>query len=115
MYSYAVFFLSCDGVAVTFLAGIVDNANDSLFSYNESRGESWAHFYDPDYTPAFAPTFDDPELEAQANEICGNSLFCLFDIAATKRPEIGMTTAINNEEFDMVVNMSQPGILNSVN
>ena len=115
MYSYAVFFLSSDGVAVTFLAGIIDNANGSLFSYNESRGESWAYFYDPDYTPALAPTFDNPDLEAQANEICGDSLFCLFDIAATKRPEIGMTTAVNNEEFDMVVNMSQPGIMNSVN
>ena len=43
--------------------------------------------------------------------ICGDSQFCLFDIATTKRPEIGMTTAVNNEEFDMVVDMSKPGRL----
>ena len=59
--------------------------------------------------PAFAPTFDIPELEVEAIEICGDSAFCLFDIAATKRPEVGMTTAVDNDNFDMVVNMSQPG------
>lgn len=93
------------------LLGIISNAEDSIFSYRESLGESWDAFYDPDYMPAFTPTFDDPALEEMAVEICGDSQFCLFDIAATKRPEIGMTTAVNNEEFDMVVNMSQPGII----
>jgi hypothetical protein len=87
---------------------IIDSPEDSLFSYRQSLGESWSNFYDPEYNPAFAPTFDDPTLEAQAIEICGDSQFCLFDIAATKRPEIGMTTAVNNEEFDVLVNMSQP-------
>jgi hypothetical protein len=87
---------------------IIGNENNSLFSYNKFLGESWASFYEPDYTPAFAPTFNNPDLEAEAIQICGDSLFCLFDIAATKRPEIGMTTALNNEEFDFVVNMSQP-------
>ena len=91
--------------------GIIDNPEDSLFTYQESLGEGWADFYDPDYTPAFAPTFDDPILEEEAVSICGDSLFCLFDIAATKRPEIGMTTAIDNEEYEVVVNMSQPGTL----
>ena len=63
-----------------------------------------------DYNPAFSPTFDDPDLEQLAVEICGDSLFCLFDIAATKRPEIGMTTAVDNENYEIVVNMSLPGI-----
>ena len=89
--------------------GIIDNPQDSLFTYRESLGESWAFFYDPDYIPAFAPTFDDPVLEEQANEICGDSLFCLFDIAATRRLDIGATTAIDNVEYEVVVNMSQPG------
>ena len=89
--------------------GIIDDPEDSLFSYQQTLGESWAFFYDPDYTPAFSPTFDDPVLEEQASDICGDSHFCLFDIAATRRPEIGMITAVNSEEFEMVVNMSQPG------
>ena len=92
------------------IIGIVDNPEDSLFTYSDSLGESWTTFYDPDYIPAFAPAFDDPILEEQAMEICGDSLFCLFDIAATKRPEIGMTTAVNNNEYEMVINMSQPGL-----
>ena len=89
--------------------GIISSPEDSLFSYNELIGESWAFFYDPNYIPAFEPTFDDPFLEELAIEICGDSHFCLFDIAATKRPEIGMTTAVDNENYDVVVNMSQPG------
>ena len=89
--------------------GIIDNPEDSLFMYDESLGESWADFYDPDYMPAFAPTFNDSSLEEEAISICGDSLFCLFDIAATQRPEIGMTTAVDNEEYEVVVNMSEPG------
>ena len=89
--------------------GIIDNREDSLFMYQESLGESWDHFYDPDYMPAFTPTFNDSSLEEEAISICGDSLFCLFDIAATKRLEIGMTTAVDNEEYEIVVNMSQPG------
>ena len=80
-----------------------------MFYYNDSLGESWSDFYDPDYMPASAPTFDSLELEAKAIKICGDSPFCLFDIAATRRPEVGMATAVDNDNFDVVVNMSQPG------
>jgi len=52
--------------------------------------------------------FDDPDLEQQAQEICGDDEFCRFDIAATKRPEIGITTVMSTLEFDMVANMSVP-------
>ena len=76
--------------------------------YEESLGESWADFYDPDYMPAFAPTFNDSSLEEEAISICGDSLFCLFDIAATKSLGIGATTAADNVEYEIVVNMSQP-------
>ena len=89
--------------------GIIDNPEDSLFMYDESNGESWADFYDPNYMPAFAPTFNDSSLEEEAISICGDSLFCLFDIAATKNLVIGETTAFDNEEYEIVVNMSQPG------
>lgn len=94
---------------ILFTPGIIDDPDESLFTYNFE--ESWAFFYDPFYTPSFTPSFNDPELEELAVEICGDSLFCLFDIAATKRPEVGMTTAVDNEQYDVVVNMSQPGEL----
>ena len=91
------------------IIGIIHRPENSIFLYRESLGESWAHFYDPDYTPAFSPTFDDPDLEEMAIELCGDNQFCLFDIAATKRPEIGMTTTTSSEEIDMIINMSKPG------
>ena len=87
-------------------SGIISRPEDSLFNY--AAGESWAGFYDPSFSPVFSIVFDNPELEQQAQEICGDDEFCRFDIAATKRPEIGMTTVMNTLEFDMVANMSVP-------
>ena len=52
--------------------------------------------------------FDDPDLEQQAQEICGDDEFCRFDIAATERPEIGMATMMSTQEFDVIANMSVP-------
>ena len=70
--------------------------------YQKSLGENWAHFYDPQYTPASAPTFDDPIPE---ENICED----LFNISATRRPAIGMTTVLINEECAMDMDMTQPG------
>lgn len=47
--------------------GIIDNPDDSLFTYGASG--SWNTFYKPDYTPLFEPTFNDPELEQEALEV----------------------------------------------
>ena len=50
------------------------------------------------YIPAFEPVFSSPELEQQANEICGNNELCIFDIAATGDVGIGSNTMESVEE-----------------
>ena len=83
------------------------NPEDSLFVYRD--GESWMTFYQPEFVPQFDAVFNDPSLEAQAMEICGDDLFCLFDIANTERPEVGMSTMHGNLVFEEIVEISQPG------
>lgn len=56
----------------------------------------------------FQPTFDDPILEEEAKSVCGDDEFCLFDVAATKRVEIGIATMQGGENFDRIVEMSIP-------
>ena len=90
-----------------FCTGIIDNETDSLFSYN--NGESWATFYRPDYQPLFSLVFASPELEAEAREVCQNDTFCLYDIAATGRVELGMTTLRRNQEFEEIAELSAAG------
>ncbi len=89
------------------VAGIINNEAESLFMYGNN--ESFADFYHPDFTPTFVVEFIDPDLELLAQETCGNDQFCLFDIAATGRVEIGLGTAQANLEFDTIVNISTPG------
>ena len=59
----------------------------------------------------FDSTFDDPVLEEKAKEICGDDEFCLFDVAATKKVEIGMATMEGGQAFDEIVEMSIPSEL----
>ena len=94
---------------VKFVIGIIHSPEESLFTYNDE--ESWITFYQPYFQPVFDPTFSSPELEEQANTICGSDPFCRFDIAATNRTEIGITTLLGNLEFEMISNISQPGII----
>ena len=56
----------------------------------------------------FEPTFSDSALEEEAKRTCGDDESCLFDIAATKRVEVGLTTMQGGESFDMIVEMSKP-------
>ena len=86
--------------------GIIDRESDSLFTYRPS--DSWSKFYDPDFIPMFAPTFTDPALEEQANMICKGNSFCLFDIAVTKRVEIGAATMQGMQIRDTAIDMSKP-------
>ncbi len=82
-------------------------AADSLFTY---LGRStFTDFFDPLFLPAFETVFTDPALEAQASMICGTDIFCLFDIAATGRTEIGLGTLNGGLEFDQIVQLSSPG------
>ena len=89
-------------------AGIIDDVAESLFTY--SNNESFSSYHDPAFLPTFELEFTDPELETEARQICGNDQFCLFDIAATGRLEIGLGTAQGNLEFEAIVNITTPGM-----
>ena len=86
--------------------GIIAEISESLFVYGP--GESWRTFYHPDYVPTFAPTFNNSTLEREAKKMCGDDQFCLFDIAATKRVEIGAATMEGLKALDMIIEMSNP-------
>ena len=88
-------------------AGIIDSPANSLFTYQP--GESWATYYDPYFVPTYLAEFFDPDLAAQANELCGNDPFCLFDIAATGRVDIGLSTLQGSQEFEEIEEISLPG------
>ena len=89
-------------------SGIIDNPANSLFTYTEE--DDWSIYYNPFFQPVFATVFSDPELEQEANDICGDDPFCLFDIAATGRTDIGLTTLQGNIEFEVIANISRPGV-----
>ena len=91
----------------TIHAGIIENQSESLFTY--SSNQSWADYYDPSFSPVFVPTFSDPDLEEDAREICGGDTFCLFDIAATKRIDIGISTMQGNQDLERITELSLPG------
>ena len=94
-------------VSCTYLCVGITDPDNSLFSYEE--GKSWADYFDLDFTPAYQPTFTDPALEERAMEICGDDQFCVFDIAATEREEVGMSTMQGNLDLEMITELSQPG------
>ena len=73
------------------------------------ESDSWGDYYDPRYTPAFAATFTNPDLKALAEEQCKGDQFCLYDIAATRDPKVGITTFEGGENLDVIINGSKPG------
>lgn len=56
----------------------------------------------------FQPNFTDPALEQQAELICQGNVACLFDIAATGRVDIGMSTIEQVQTIDEIMLLSQP-------
>ena len=86
--------------------GIVNSSEDSMFYYKDNKG--WNDFYDYGFMPEFSPTFDDPELEEQAKELCGDVSACLFDVAATGRLDIGMSALSAKEDQKIVQELSVP-------
>lgn len=46
--------------------------------------------------------------------ICGNDQFCLFDIAATGRTDVGLSTLEGSQNFEMILQLSIPGIWNGI-
>ena len=86
--------------------GIIREESESHFIYR--NGESWATFYFPDFIPMFGPSFINSTLEKEAKEMCGEDQFCLFDVAATRRVEIGAATKQGQEMLDTIMEMSKP-------
>ena len=89
--------------------GIIDTPRDSLFTYQP--GENWATYYDPFFSPIFVPNISDPILKQEADSICGGNFFCLFDIAATGRTDIGLSTLVGSEEYDEILEQQIPSKL----
>ena len=52
---------------IYFLSGIIDNPDDSLFTYNAFG--RWKKFYKPEYRPLFEATFNDTALKEKATEV----------------------------------------------
>ena len=88
--------------------GIVDSANDSLFSYGAN--ESWSDFYSPDFAPIFEVDFNSSSISVESFDICEGDLFCIFDIAATGNMAIGLTTLSGGQELEMINTLSAPGL-----
>ncbi len=86
--------------------GIISNHSDSLFTY--SIGQSFDGFSDPGFTPAFDPVFSDPVLETQAQEVCGDDQFCLYDVATTGRLDIGQSTAMAGQAVEEMIVLPKP-------
>ena len=56
----------------------------------------------------FEPIFATSELESQAYSICNGDQFCLFDIAATGRIDVGMSTQIGGQALEEIIEISAP-------
>ena len=52
-------------------------------------------------------------MEMQALEACGGDNFCLFDIAATGRMEVGLSTLAASQELEEIIEVSRPGKFNT--
>jgi len=87
--------------------GIIRNKSESLFIYGS--GESWSGFFHPNYVPTFSPSFNNVTLEREAKARCGDDQFCLFDVAATKRVEIGVATMLGISVLNNITKMAEPG------
>ena len=86
--------------------GIINSDESSLFSYrtNENR----MTFFDPRFPAVFEPSFADSEAESRARSICNGDQFCLFDIAATGREDVGMSTQIGGQALEEIIEISAP-------
>jgi len=89
-----------------FRTGIV-NEEKSLFTYLHE--DSWRTYYDPNFTPVFSPAFNNPALEGEAISTCKGDTFCLYDIAATGRSDIGLSTLDGSMRFRKLLTLSFPG------
>ena len=52
--------------------------------------------------------FQDADLEMEANTLCEDDIFCLFDIAATGNTELGLSTLHTSQEIAELERLSLP-------
>ena len=71
-------------------------------------------FFAPEFAAVFEPTFATSELESQAYSLCNGDQFCLFDIAATGRIDIGMSTQIGGQALEEIIEISAPSKYSAV-
>ena len=90
----------------------MDSPLDSLFTYQP--GESWITFYDPYFVPVFEPVFSSPQLEQQANDLCGDDLECRFDVAATERVDIGEVSVDTGRQIEEILELQIPGNVHAI-
>ena len=77
-----------------------------MFTYH--FGQSWSTCYFQSFIPVYEPSFIDTALKEKADQICGDDVFCKFDIATTGRIEIGEATYRGGQELEQLVNLSKP-------
>ena len=58
--------------------------------------------------------FSSAELEQEATELCGEDHQCLFDVAATGRSDIGLSTLTSGNMLDEIIQLQIPGDLKTL-
>ena len=86
--------------------GIINSSNESLFTYPFTK--DWKFFYYPSFSPIYTISFFNSMLEEKAKKICRDDEFCLFDIAATGRIEVGKATFTGGQDFELLIKLSKP-------
>ena len=76
------------------------------------------HFLCPnDFVPIFSSeALDslDADLKREAEEICGNDVTCLFDIAATKQLSFGISTLTESTQIKNEIDILGKNIYNLI-
>ena len=84
----------------------VTKPDESLFVYQQ--GQDHSTFHHPNFQPIYPDSqnldFTDKVLEKEAQNVCGDSSECLFDIFTTGKVQIGRATKEIVTQFVAVVN-----------
>ena len=64
--------------------------------------------------PVYSVVFSSAELEKEATELCGEDHQCLFDVAATGRLDIGLSTLTSGNLLDEIIQLQIPGDLKTL-
>ena len=83
--------------------------SESLFTYDE--GKNHASYFDAGYVPIFLDdvdlVFNNTTLGQQAQDVCGDSKQCLFDIYTTGKVSIGRASKQAVESYILVITQTE--------